>query len=253
MEESTELWGLDRAIEQITEIYVQSYIQSGGPSPHMDVIVGINNSNRTLMGDDLTHHAQQWVMMLDRINSYFDSQGWTPTFRAEGGSDSETDFNTPALTRQWLDQFSLTGISWLVYNYGNATCPGVGDGTVNQHCYTTVQQSWTQEDIWYISYGQRSALAFPEVYNLGFAQEWYQISLYGLVSKSGHFIAFSGTLTTLAACVGHTDPNDPATYDPVCPGTNDPKTGWTQLSNQLSNGPQFTQISIRFSSDIYGG
>jgi hypothetical protein len=90
-----------------------------------------------------------------------------------------------------------------------------------------VQWDWTQEDVYYVSYGALRAYAFPEIYleNGGNADQWYRISLWGQ-QQHGQKITFSGTLTQFQACV---DANN------SCSGQkNSAARGWGQLSHWTS-------------------
>jgi hypothetical protein len=237
-------------VERITEAYGQGYISSTNDltqlSPTLHIIVGVNND--TILQDDpghnsypLSDHARAWADMLTRINGYFAGQGWTPHLRVDAGNDIEMDYNTTTITYQWVDAFSGANAGWFMYNFGTATCPTVGDGTVNQPCYTTQQQDWTQENIWYVSYGSSAAQAFPEMYNSTLATEWYLISLYGYRSKGGAYIPFMGTLTQNGACQ-QLPPGS-------CNGTNDdPGTGWANLQTAINGTP--VQWAILWASDI---
>src|SRR5260370_27406804 len=135
--------------------------------------------------------------MLDDINAYFASRGYYH-LTAHAGADLETEYSTATIARQWVDQFSYAGI-WRVYDFGDATCPTSGDGTVDNHCDTS-QGSWLESDIWYLSWGNPSAFPFPEIYSHANALQWYQISLFGLRSENNRPLIFWGTLTEQLAC-----------------------------------------------------
>lgn len=230
-------------IERIVELYAEGYIDAGGNSPSLNIIVGVNNDT-LLTGTNLVSHAREWARMISRVNSYFGVRGWSSQLRAQAGADIETEYNTPSITRQWVDAFTAEGLGWRIYNFGNATCPVVGDGTINQPCDSVYPYGWKMEDIWYLSWGNRTSFAFPEIYNSANAQQWYLLSLYGLRSKNGAWIYFSGTLTQQGACQQNP-------IDPSCP-TNSPSQGWQQLMDALfqSGAPPELRHTILWSSDI---
>lgn len=230
-------------VERVVELYAEGYIDAGGSSPYLNIIVGVNN-NTGLTGTNLTNHAREWARMLSRINGYFSGRGWASQLSADAGADIETEYNTPAITKQWVDAFTAEGLGWRIYNFGNATCPVVGDGTINQPCDSVYPYGWTMDAIWYLSWGNTKSYAFPEIYSSANAQQWYLLSLYGLRSKGGAWIAYSGTLTQQGAC--QQNPTDPS-----CP-TNSPAQGWQQLMNAIyqSGAPSEIQQVIPWSSDI---
>jgi hypothetical protein len=163
-----------------------------------------------------------------------------------------------------------------LYNFGDAEgCPTSGDGTLNRQCIhntfnygtgpkpdcTKVPNTgcWKFEDIWYVSTGVIGARALPQIYrNDGsLPPAWYQISLYGAVSK-GQRVFFDGTLTQYQACKDVRD--QPGAYIPDANGVqgcvgNDqvPEQGYQQLWTIIQQDTR-TQMPrgtfLRFSTDI---
>jgi hypothetical protein len=153
----------------------------------------------------------------------------------------ELDWNTPANTRAWVDGYASAyqGTAWL-YNYGDCgRCRS--DGVILPVPGSGANSGWTQEDVWYISWGAGPAWAIPEIYNtLGTnARQWQNIVLYSRVNH-GSPMGIKGTLTQWQACQDR----------PPCAGTNNtPDQGWSQLWNALNADPRTAQ-DVPWSTDI---
>ena len=156
---------------------------------------------------------------------------------ARGANDLEMGWNSAAASRAWADGYSsATGTPY--YDYGDcegcptgSSIPGVPGWTVNN--------GWTQEDVWYVAYGAPTAYPVPEIYlNNGVnAAQWQRLSLYSY-EHHGYPIYFLGTLTQSGACGGG------------CAGANNsPSDGWSQLFNWL-NSDWRTAQGLNYSSDI---
>jgi hypothetical protein len=190
------------------------------------VRVAVGTSN--YRGATTYAHGQAWAQMVNRLNAWSVASGISSVVTARGASDMELDWNKPATTRAWVDGYAAayTGSSYL-YNYGDAAgCPPYG----------SCNNGWTQEDVWYVSWGAQPAYPFPEIYTVSgsTARQWYQMSLYGHL-RHGQAIEILGSLTQWAA----------AGY--CC--TNPPEQGWTQLYDLL-NADSRTAQSLPYSSDI---
>lgn len=111
----------------------------------------------------------------------------------QGASDMELDWNTPSLTRAWVDGFSSEDVTDIcVYDYGdNAGSYDNGSGMT----YTDNRDNgWTTSDVWYVSYGCPWACAIPEIYYTSQANQWYHVSLWALNNQGGK-IYFDGVMS----------------------------------------------------------
>lgn len=127
-----------------------------------------------------------------------------------------------------------------LYNYGDAAgCPPYGN----------CNNGWTQDDVWYISWGCGIAAPLPEIYTTtgSQAKEWYRLVKYSISKNPGNPMIISGTMTQYQACIDQGDP---------CSGTNNtPEQGWTQLWDLLNADPETAQTllnpsTLRWSTDI---
>lgn len=212
---------------------------------HLTLGVGTNNYDhfnsgntnqdnlRTLAGD----FGRNWAKIINDLNEWAVQQGYGSQVTFTGAIDiewagAEEDgiyyWNTPFVTLGWVNEFTANSHDTSIFfNYGACVgCPV----TVEPSWYYTDQMPWSQNDVWYVSWGALSAYAVPEIYrNDGYlARQWAAISQYGQTYLKTSRIVFSGVMTQWGACQqrGGSDPTC-ATLD------NTPEEGWYQLVNAL--------------------
>ena len=145
----------------------------------------------------------------------------------------EIKFNTPLKTRSWVDGYN-SGTTIFLYNFGDAQgCPPWG-GCDNE---------WTQEDVWYISWGTGGKRPFPLIYATGGAnaEQWYELSLYGQ-NVHGAPMKIAGSMTQYVACQQFPEDCPPGT-------DNYPSDGFAQLYQELNQNPVTAQ-DLRWMSDM---
>lgn len=205
----------------------------------LTIIVGTNSSGSYVTPE----HGQAWGTMINELNTWLVSQGYNSQIAIVGGSDMETNFRAPSEASEWVDGYSVTG-SYPVYNYGNASgCPLDYPPTEPEHQSGIVArqcdvQGWTQEDVFYVSWGSIRAFPFPEIYNIqgANAQQWYRIALYKNLVY-GSTMEFRGSLAQYTACEQERDPIT-GQLPPDCIGTNNTvDAAHAQLSTWLSSDP----------------
>ncbi|MHB8455881.1 MAG: hypothetical protein ACYDDO_14575 [Acidiferrobacterales bacterium] len=140
------------AIETAVKYFLNGYYVCGGTG-HLTVGIGTNN-----YGTGTTYaHGQAWGQMMTQLDAYV---AGIPTFSNHvsvvGASDIELAWNSPTVSRAWVDGYSSTS-SVSYYNYGDAQgCPPAGTSCTN---------GWTQQDVWYVSWGNpANPLPVPEIY-----------------------------------------------------------------------------------------
>lgn len=173
--------------------------------------------------------------MVNRVNDWISSP---PTYAgretAWGASDIETGWASAAASRDWVNGYDSAN-NWRFLNFGDAGgCPPYG----------SCNNGWTQEDVWFVSYGSAPAWPLPEIYCLkctgssdtrgGNARQWQQISRYGY-DAHGYRMNILGSMTQWYAAGG------------CC--TNRPEDGWSQLQNAV-NSDSATREAIEYSTDI---
>jgi hypothetical protein len=169
----------------------------------LTIIVSTNSS-----GNYVTQgHGEAWGIMINDLHDWFVSKGYTSQMRIVGGSDMETNFRPPDEARAWVDGYSSTGF-YTLYNFGNAsgcpldyppTEPEDQSGVIALGCDTL---GWTQDDVYYVSWGSLRAYPFPEIYNTtgANAEQWYRIALFTHLAHNHRTMIFRGTLAQFTAC-----------------------------------------------------
>lgn len=223
------------AIESAVRAFLNGYYDCPGKG-FMAVAVGTSNdgSNTTF------EHGRAWGQMIARLNAYISTPpSYADRLAVIGASDIEIGYNTPANSRAWVDGYASTSpVNY--FNYGDAAgCPATGTGPCDQ--------GWTQEDVWYVSWGNSaSPLPVPQIYRTDGAQawQWTALAVYGnTVHGTEKFIP--AALTQWQAC------RDPGKK---CDASlkNTPVQAWYQLMNGLhgaASDPTTVQ-NVLYSSDI---
>ncbi|PFF83222.1 hypothetical protein CN329_26995 [Bacillus cereus] len=193
------------------------------------VVIAIGTNNKK---GATSNHAQAWASMVDQVNSWVKSQNYTEIIIA-AASDMEMEWNSARNTRKWVDGYKsyfLNNSKPLItlYNYGDAAgCPPYG----------SCNNGWTQNDIWYISWGSGISSPLPEIYttNSSQAKEWANLVKYSFTKDPNNPMIIAGVMTQYQACLDQGG----------CSGTNNtPEQGWTQLWNELNADSQTAQTLL---------
>ncbi len=229
-------------------------------SSHLTLGVGTNNYDhfnttnldpdnlRILAGD----FGRNWAAIINDLNGWAVDVGYSPQVTFAGAIDiewagPESDgiyyWNTPDVTRGWVNEFNNKAVDSSIYfNYGACVgCPT----SVDLSWYYTAQMPWTQDHVWYVSWGAPPAYAVPEIYrNDGYlARQWAAVSQYGSLYQTSR-IVFSGVMTQWGAC------QQRAGSDPTCETLdNTPEEGWYQMVGALQTINDPTPYP-RWSTDI---
>jgi hypothetical protein len=210
------------------------------PNGRLKIAVGTSNFGNEHWGTPEHYvHGAHWADMIDRLVGYVQSRGYDSFVSVVGANDIEaaTDWSPPDKTRAWVQGYADAG-THAFYNYGDAggcgTSPGSGGGACSN--------GWTQDDLWWVSWGAQPAFALPEIYlNDGtHAAQWQSISLTGALNHSRR-ILFSGVMTQFRAC--QTEgcfPDVDNTYD----------VAWRQLLYALNSDSRTNVEDIDYTTDI---
>ncbi|OUB36144.1 N-acetylmuramoyl-L-alanine amidase [Bacillus cereus] len=204
------------------------------------VVIAIGTNNKKGAS---SNHAQAWASMVDQVNSWVQSQNYIEITIASA-SDMEMGWNSARNTRKWVDGYKSYYLnnnrpSITLYNYGDAAgCPPYGN----------CNNGWTQEDVWYISWGSGISSPLPEIYttNSSQAKEWANLVKYSFTKDPNNPMIIAGVMTQYQACQDQGG----------CSGTNNtPEQGWTQLWNELNADSQTAQTllnpqTLRWVTDI---
>jgi hypothetical protein len=198
---------------------------------HARIVIATSNSGNTVTAA----HGQAWAQLVDSVAAWVISQGYAGQVDIAGGTNIEPGFNAFSLAKNWVDGYASVSPQRFLYNLGAAEgCPQSGSGSCNN--------GWTQDNLWYVSWGADPAEPLPEIYNMANAAQWAALSLYAY-QNYGQSMIISGALTEFGACV-----QDPT--DPTClPVATTPAQGWQLLYNKL-NSSTLTSQTLPWSTDI---
>jgi len=218
-----------RQIERAAQAYASGYVRcSKSQGPRLHVAIGTSN-----YGSSVTFgHGADWAVMVNRANAWASGQQIRDDLEFAGANDIELGWNGPGPSRAWVRGYDSRA-EWPFYDFGDAGgCPPRGN------CIG----AWTQEDLWFVAWGGRSAWPLPQIYTptRSMAQEWYQLSLYSY-KHHGSRMTLVGALSQHAACRQSSDP---------CRGMNNsPSKAWHQLYSLL-NSDRRTAQRLRWLSDF---
>ncbi len=227
--------------------YAHGYWSCTGWDIYSHVVLGIGTSNgfSSTVINSTYAHGSAWAQMIFTANNLLSQTSYSSQVSVAGASDMELGFNTPGNTRSWVDGYDsvvfnpVTGIAFNLYSIGDAA----GCYPYYGQCGTPTY-SWSQEDLWYISYGCHSCYPLPMIYSeWKHAEQWLYLSKYAKQTH-GFKIMFKGTTTQYKACSQR--PNDV-----TCP-TNEANLGYQQLFTVLNSDPEtsITQADLKWSTDM---
>ncbi len=222
-----------------SKAFLRGYWECAPESARFGIAIGTNNyRGATLQPDTSFGHGQAWGQMVNQVHTWLQDNappGVAERLAVFGGNDIEMSWNTPALTKAWVDGYVSTTARPFI-NFGTCDgCPTSGNPTQSPN------NGWTVDDVWQVN-RPPYAIPFPEIYlRSGVnADQWYRMSLYAAQNK-GAKLAFAGLLTQWQAC------QDKGT----CGGLTDntPQQGWQQLQDALDADPR-TAMPLPPPSDI---
>jgi hypothetical protein len=135
-------------IRQVAYNYGYGYYVCAPQGAFLEISIGTTN----LGGYTTYNHGQAWANMVDATNNmYINNCCIADYVVASGASDMELDWNSPSATRTWGNGYNAAAQYWY-NNFGDAAgCPPYG----------SCNNGWTQDDIWYVSWGNPSGMAVP--------------------------------------------------------------------------------------------
>lgn len=215
-------------VEYLTKQYLQGFWNCTPPfGPTIDVVAGTSN----YQGYTGYDHGYNFATMVSNVSQWLLDSGYTSQLFVVGGIDAEPDWNSPAATRAWADGYTSKYLSSSrrapYYNFGS--CDGCSWGNFY------LNNGWTIDDVWYMSYGAPPAWPIPEMYVSGVNNwQWQWVSKWAKQNK-GNRIHFLGSLTQWQAAGN------------CC--TNTPGQGWSELYDALNSDADTAQ-DLRWSTDI---
>ena len=221
-------------INAVTQFASGYYWGAGSDTTsQMRIVIGTSNH-----GSYVTYaHGQAWIQLVKDATTAISS--YSSQVSVRGGSDIEVGYSSPSTAYSWVDGYSSGFLSpYYLYNFGDAGgCPQSGTTSNPGNC----NNSWTQENVEYVSWGASPMYPLPEIYSTagGNAKQWQQITLYSYLAHSRDMFVMA-PLSQSGACTQRT----------CIPGTeNTPQNAWNQLLTEL-NSDSRTAESLWWSTDI---
>lgn len=236
-------FALNGEIAQAVQAFARGYheqVDQKQNAANSQLAIAIGTNNKQGISND---SGQAWAALVDQVNTWVQQQQYTE-IKIAAASDMELSWNTAQNTRSWVDgykaYFANNGkLAPTLYNYGDAAgCPPYGK----------CNGGWTQDDVWYVSWGSGVSAPLPEIYTTtgSQAKEWANLVKYSFTKDPNHPMIIAGVMTQYQSCL---DQNDHSGTD------NTPVQGWSQLWNALHADEQTAQTlnnpqTLRWVTDI---
>ena len=156
-----------------------------------------------MTASEIASFGTAWADMVDAANVDIYNGGWASQTTANGAADIEPAWGRPSYARSWASHYNSAG-AWDYYDFGSAdACPQSGTVKTAGNCavYTVpntkpaVTFTWSQDDLYNISWQVTHAGTVPEVYIDAQAKEWQQISKWATLNGLPK-ISFNGSMAT---------------------------------------------------------
>lgn len=237
-------------IASCVEQFIDSFVSSFQSTVQHSITIAVGTTN---YGNQVTNaHGQAWGNMINSINTYILNKRVTDSrycsIQAVGANDMETGWNTPSVTRAWVDGYR-SSTNYQLCNYGDAGGMPQAPSRSTTYIAGTGNNRWTLDDIWYVSDGgfnqftnTHYSFSLPEIYTTTGTQaaQWFNLDLYSHET-------YNQPLSIYGVLTEYTADNT----------TNPPSSGWNQLAGyiqssnvtagDLTNGTPFMQWSTDIS------
>ena len=228
------LWGHQSTVSDIASLaqdFIIGYYNALGTHTnlHVRLVLATSNSGKNVT----SNHGKAWAQMVNSVASWVIAQGYVAQVDIAGGTNIELGFNAFAATSNWVNGYASVTPNRFLYDLGAAEgCPPFG----------SCNNGWTQDNLWFVSWGAVPSLPLPEIYNSANAKQWQNLSLFGFQHHNQSVIIL-GALTEQGACTQY--PNDPTCN----PTAFTPAQGWQTLFNTLNKDSRTAQ-TLPWSTDI---
>jgi len=225
--------------------FALGYYNCSAADTESNVVIGVGTNNKPYSCDTTAkaaNHGKAWAEMVSDINLWAVQRGIFHQVQAYGASDIELSWSSPEWSRAWVDGFDQVGGNFMLHFGDAAGCPY--DANPHWSCGTKKYPQWTQEDVWYVSWGAPPALPLPLIYLTSgvHAQQWASLSRYS-VAQHGYRMNFTGVFTQWQYCQQF------PRYEACQVGNNSPDQALFQLSSELNKYPETAQ-RLRWQADI---
>lgn len=236
-------------VDVLIENFLDRYWDCKDQNSKITIALGVNTYGNfgipiggpSAYADEAWGHGYYFARLIERLSNWLEENNMSQRIELAGALDSELNFNPPIIAREWVDGFFHANIGKLLYNFG--TCEGC---PVTPRTGWSGANGWTQEDVWYVSWGAGPVMPLPEIYAVNgvHAKQWKYLNWYAANVKNSKMV-FAGALTQYQACqqVGGCGAGNLAVNNP-------PSEGWWQLYNELNSDPTTAQSFLPWSSDM---
>lgn len=248
---------LGNAIKEFGRGY---YVCTGADmESHLTIGIGTTNyplENFSAIRDETRafSHGQAWAAMVNEVNAWFVSNGYSAQVAAWGANDMELGWNSFALTKKWIEGYASAN-EYALLDFGDA-----------QGCPTRLAPAWkcsskyadwtpapptpNQENVWFKAYGAGPNYPLPLIYAVSGvnARQWAYLSLYSY-NQHGYRMEITGSFTQWQACQQAYPECEGNLANPDDDLDNTPEDGWNQLQFEVNYWPQTAQV-ILWSTDI---
>lgn len=236
------------------------FVCTGGDmESHLTIGIGTTNyplENFSAIRDEAQAfaHGQAWAAMVNEVNAWFVSNGYSAQVAAWGANDMELGWNYFALTKKWIEGYDSAN-AYPLLDFGDA-----------QGCPTRLAPTWkcsskyadwtpapptpNQENVWYKAYGAPPNYPLPLIYAVSGvnARQWAYLSLYSF-NQHGYRMEITGSFTQWQACQQAYPECEGNPENPDDDIDNTPEEGWNQLQYEVNYWTQTAQV-ILWSTDI---
>lgn len=178
------------------------------------ITIAIGTSNYG--GSVSTGAGVAWGNMVASVESYITNNGYTSVLGADGAIDAETEWNSYSTTSNFVNGYNSVNNGRWLWDYGDDT-PGY----------------WTDQQVWYISYGAGDERPLPEIYyNADATQDWAAVAQWACAN--GHSMFFKGAMAEAVS------------------GTNSPAQAYDDMYNALGTNSctQNDRGAMAYATDI---
>jgi hypothetical protein len=216
-------------IENNVKQYMQGFWDCTAIASRSHIIVapGVTNAGSGINSSSARALGTAWGVLVNHLNAWITAGGMQTQLSAAGAIDAEPGWGAPSYALAWADGFMTS--NQVYYDFGSADgCPPYG----------SCLNGWTQATRYQMAWGNRTAIAVPQIYNNAMAQQWASISAWGNAHTSSGPILWAAALSQHQACIDHGDP---------CSGTNyTAQQAWQQLTSASGTAPYFaTEMSYQ--------
>ena len=170
----------------------RQYMQAWHANPaacQLKLAIGLSNHHECAYDGaacSITEAGSQWAGTVNGLNTWVHSQNYDKQIAVWGAFDAETTWDGADKTRQFVDGFN-----------GNDTAkvPLVDFGDMRQGDPLTdpdtgqAEQTWTDEDRYYVAWKAPYDVALPEIYDPSTLQDWVRLQ------QNFHDMNFLGIMT----------------------------------------------------------